>query len=87
MQALSATWCCAKSGAIAFDAPLPLADSQLSAGDGACQPRARAAYPGVVAALAAQDACLAEPACSTNCKNRLSKNGRVACRDLNISTL
>jgi hypothetical protein len=86
-QALSATWCCSKSGAIPFDVPLPLADSQLSAADGACQPHARSSYPGVAAALAAQDACLADRACFTNCKNRLSKNGRVACRDLNISTL
>ena len=83
-KALPATWCCAKSGAIAFDLP-PLLEISKSAG-GACAPGVSSSYPGVEAAQEAQDACRAEPSCYTNCKNRLSKGGRVACRDLNIST-
>ena len=83
-KALPATWCCAKSGAIAFDLPLPL-DSSRNIG-AACAPGVPSSYHGVKAALEAQDACRSEPACYTNCKNRLSKGGRVACRDLNIST-
>ena len=83
-KALPSTWCCAKSGAIAFDLPPPLVSS-TNAG-AACAPGVPSSYPGVEAAQEAQDACRAEPACYTNCKNRLSKGGRVACRDLNIST-
>ena len=82
-KALPATWCCAKSGAIAFDLPPALESSARSGAT--CSPRAPSSYPGVVAAQAAQEACRAEPACYTNCKNRLSKGGRVACRDLNIT--
>lgn len=82
-KALPATWCCAKSGSIAFDLPSALLSSRRTGA--ACTPRAPSSYPGVVAAQAAQDACRAEPACHTNCKNRLSKNGRVACRDLDIA--
>ena len=82
-KALPATWCCAKSGAIAFDLPSPLESSKRTGT--ACAPGVPSSYPGVKAALEAQDACSSEPACYTNCKNRLSKGGRVACRDLNIS--
>jgi len=82
-KALPATWCCAKSGAIAFDVPPPLERSSRSGA--ACTPPAPNAYPGVEAAQAAQTACQAEPACYTNCKNRLAKGGRVACRELGIA--
>ena len=82
-KVLPATWCCAKSGAIAFDLPPALASSRRSGA--ACAPHVPSSYPGVEAAQAAQDACRAEPACLTSCKNRLAKNGRVACRELNIS--
>jgi hypothetical protein len=83
-QALTSNWCCAKSGAIAFDLPPAFAASALAA-DGGCAPQQPASYPGVLAAAAAQDACMADAACWSNCRNRLSKNGRVACRDLNIT--
>ena len=83
-KALPATWCCAKSGAIAFDLP-PSLESSTRTG-AACAPSVPGSYPGVQAAQEAQDDCRSEPACFTNCKNRLSKGGRVACRDLNIST-
>ena len=84
---LHATWCCVKSGAITYDLPPPLAGARLSsASEGAgCTPQAHASYPSVAAAVAAQNECAADPACFSNCRNRLSKRGRVACRDLNVT--